>query len=191
LIEKFDLMALGKSAAVFNPDKLLWLNSHYIHHGDSRMLADRLMPFIVKEGILPADERPDEALLEKMVSALKERSRTLVEMAQATRYFLRDDYPVDEAAKGKFLTPAMEPVIKDLTSRLESLEPFSVPELEKAFATLMEERALKLSKLAQPVRVALTGRTVSPGIFEVIEILGKDRTIARLNQALKAISPAA
>jgi glutamyl-tRNA synthetase len=188
LIEKFDLKQLGKSAAVFNPEKLLWLNSHYIHHGDSRMLAGRLRPFLVREGILSRDEHPDETLMVKIINALKERSRTLVEMAQATRYFLRDDYPVDDAARAKFLVPEMAPAFKELLARLETLEPFSVPQIEKAFAELLEHRGLKLSKLAQPVRVALTGRTVSPGIYEVIEILGKERTLTRLTRALQPFS---
>jgi glutamyl-tRNA synthetase len=189
LIEKFDLNALGKSAAVFNPEKLLWLNGHYIHHGDSRTLAARLLPFIVGEGILSPDERPDEAVMLKMVGALKERSRTLVEMAQAARYFLRDDYPVDEAARAKFLVPGIGPALGDLVGRLEKLDSFSVPQIEKAFAALLEDRGMKLSKLAQPVRVALTGRTVSPGVYEVIEILGKEKTLARLKQALNPLSP--
>ncbi len=184
LISKFDLKQLGKSAAVFNPDKLLWLNSHYIHHGDSRKLAEKLKPFIQKEGILSNDSHPSETLMIKIIDALKERSRTLVEMAQATRYFFREDYPLDEAARAKFLTPSITVVFHDLIARLEALEDFSIPEVQKIFTSLLEEKGMKLSKLAQPVRVALTGRTVSPGIFEVIDILGKDRSVARLRKAV-------
>ena len=187
LIEKFDITQLGKSAAVFNPDKLLWLNSHYIHHSDSGVLAQKLRPFIIKEGIITEPDTTDGTHMIKIVSSLKERSRTLVEMAQSALYFFHDDYPMDEAARKKFLTPAIAPVLEELAQRLEKLTPFSVPEIEKVFSALLQEKGLKLSKLAQPVRVSLTGRTVSPGIYEVIEILGPRRTLDRLRRALLLI----
>ena len=189
LIKKFDLKQLGKSAGVFNPEKLLWLNSHYIHHGDPAMLTRKLHPWIIKEGILSEQEDLDQALMRKIVLALRERSRTLIEMAQATRYFLLDNYPEDEGARAKFLKPAVGPVIRDLITRLEELKDFSPGGIEKTFASLLEEKGLKLSKLAQPVRVALTGRTVSPGIYDVINIIGKDRTIGRLKKAVQALGP--
>ncbi len=187
MIAKFDLHQVGKSAAVFNPDKLLWLNSHYIHHGDPQRLIGLLKPFLVKEGILAQDEEPDEARLLKILTALKGRSRTLVEMAQASVYFFKDDYPMEETARIKFLTPAIRPIFRELITRLEPLSDFTPSGIEKVFSGLLEEKGLKLSQLAQPVRVALTGRTVSPGIYEVMEILGKERTLARLKKALEGI----
>ena len=189
LITKFDLNQAGKSAAVFNPDKLLWLNSHYIHHGTPHRLVELLKPFLIKEGILPGNASLDTAWIIKIVSALMERSRTLIEMAQSSRYFFTEDYPMDEAARAKFLTQAIEPVFRDLIERLEALKDCSPPEIEKAFASLLEERGMRLSQLAQPVRVALTGRTVSPGIYDVIDILGKERTVLRLRKTIEMIGP--
>jgi glutamyl-tRNA synthetase len=185
MVSKFDLDQVGKSAAIFNPDKLLWLNGHYIHHADPKPLAERLTPFLVKEGI-PADGL-DEGPLLKVVAALQSRSRTLVEMAQSSVYFFKDDYPVDEAAASKFITPAVAPVLEELVRKLAALSDFSAPVIEKLFTEILSEKSLKLSQLAQPVRVALTGRTVSPGIYEVMEILGRERTSMRLKKAVERI----
>ncbi len=187
LIRKFDLDQVGKSAAAFNPDKLLWLNSYYIHHNDPKRLISLLKPFLLKEGIVSKDEHLDEDWMLKVVTALKERSRTLKEMAQASLHFFKDDYPIDESAKAKFLTRPMAPVFRDLITQLGTIKDFSLSEIQKAFTSLIQEKGIKLSQLAQPVRVALTGRTVSPGIYEVIEILGKDRTVDRLNKAIAMI----
>ena len=187
LVAKFDLDQVGKSAAGFNPDKLLWLNSHYIHHDDIKHLIVLLKPFLVKEGIVSEDEPLNEVRLTKVITALKERSRTLKEMAQSSLHFFKDDYPIDESAKAKFLTRPMVPVFQDLIMRFGELKDFSPPEIEKVFACLIQEKGMKLSLLAQPVRVALTGRTVSPGIYEVIDILGKDRTVDRLKKAISLI----
>lgn len=184
LIEKFSLESVGKAAAVFNPEKLLWLNSHYINVGDPIMLAKLLMPFLINEGIVKSEADVDIAYLAKAVTSLKERNRTLVELANSARYFLTDDIKCDEKAVQKFLTPENKLLLKELTERLKKVEPFNHVEIEKAFNELKDEKGLKLGQIAQPVRVAITGSTVSPGIFEVIEIIGKERTIKRVEKAI-------
>jgi glutamyl-tRNA synthetase len=183
LVEKFSLEVVGKSAAVFNPDKLLWLNSHYIHTGDPDRLIALLKPFLVLEDLITEGHRLDEAWLKKIVLALKERSRTLVEMAQSTAYFFKDEIEIDPKAKEKFLRPSIRPLFEKLIERLEPLSAFETGEIEKIFQELIASAGVKLGDVAQPVRVALTGRTVSPGIYEVMELLGKERTLARLKKA--------
>lgn len=191
LVQKFDLDQVGKAAAIFNPDKLLWLNSHYIHHGDPKRLAELLRPFLRREGLLsesgPINGMTDEDRLIKIIAALRERSRTLVEMAQSAAYFFKEDISPDEPARPKFLTPAIRPLLTELAVRLEAIASFTSLELEKTFKELLDQKGLKLSQLAQPVRVALTGRTVSPGIYDVMEILGKGRTLTRLKKAIDSI----
>ncbi len=184
LVEKFSLEAVGKSAAVFNPDKLLWLNAHYIHTGDLDRLIALLRPFLVLEGLITEGRRFDEAWLKKIVLALKERSRTLVEMAQSAAYFFKEEIELDPKAKEKFLKPPVRPLFEKLIERLEPLPSFDPKAIEKIFQELIAAAGIKLGDLAQPVRVALTGRTVSPGIYEVMELLGKERTIARLKKAV-------
>ncbi|MFZ3090370.1 MAG: glutamate--tRNA ligase [Nitrospirota bacterium] len=184
LIEKFSLESVGKAAAVFNPEKLLWLNSHYINVGDPSRLAMLLMPFLINEGIVKSEADVDITYLAKAVTSLKERNRTLVELANSARYFLTDDIKWDEKAVQKFLTPENKLILKELIERLKKVEPFNHAEIEKSFNELKDEKGLKLGQIAQPVRVAITGSTVSPGIFEVIEIIGKERIIKRLERAI-------
>ena len=186
LIEKFTLEKVISSAAVFNPEKLLWLNSHYIHEGDPVTLASRLKPFLTRPHGITV-EKSDQALLEKVITALKPRSRTLAEMADSAVCFFKEDLIFDEAARTKFLTPAVRPLFSELVTRLKAADSFTSAELEKTVKDLIEAKGIKLSQLAQPVRVALTGRTVSPGIYDVMEILGRERTLARLKKAIDLI----
>ncbi len=187
LIEKFSLESVGKAAAVFNPEKLLWLNSHYINVGDPNRLAKLLMPFLINEGIVKSEADVDIAYLAKAVTSLKERNRTLVELANSARYFLTDVIKWDEKAVAKFLIPENKLILKELIERLKKVEPFNHTEIEKSFNELKDEKGLKLGQIAQPVRVAITGSTVSPGIFEVIEIIGKERIIKRVEKATEII----
>jgi glutamyl-tRNA synthetase len=185
LIEKFSLDAVGKSAGVFNAEKFLWLNSHYIKTRPPAELAEEIVPYIIAAG-LPVPQ--DRAWLRRMVQPLQERAKTLVELVQSARYFLTDDFPRDEKAAKKFLTPQMAAPFQTLADRLERLEDFSPVAIEREFAAVLEEHGLSMGQLAQPVRVALTGSTVSPGIHEVIGILGKERTLQRLRQALQQLA---
>ena len=98
--------------------------------------------------------------------------------------FLTDEITMDEKARTKHLTPDVAPLLSELAGRLKSVEPFTHDEIEKVFNALVTEKAIKLGKLAQPVRVALTGGTVSPGIYDVIEVMGKDKTIKRIEAAI-------
>jgi len=187
LIAKFSLDSITSSPAVFNPEKLLWLNGHYIHEADSRRLAGLLKPYLAGQDL--SVETIDERGMDQVIAAVKSRSRTLIELAQGAIYFFKEDLSYDESARTKFLTPDIRPLLIELVSRLEAAAPFTAPELEKAFKNLLDSKGLKLAQLAQPVRVALTGRTVSPGIYEVMEILGKDRTLSRLKKAIDLSQP--
>jgi glutamyl-tRNA synthetase len=187
LIEKFSLETVGKAPSVFNPEKLLWLNHHYIQQADPGRLADLVLDLLKKDGIITAGKEPDVEWFKKLVKILIERSHTLVEMKTAALPFIAKNITMDEKAKAKHLTPDAAPLLSELTARLRSIESFSHAELEKVFNALVAEKGLKLGKLAQPVRVALTGGTVSPGIFEVIEVMGKEKTIKRIETAINMI----
>jgi glutamyl-tRNA synthetase len=184
LIEKFSLGSVGKSAGVFNAEKFLWLNAHYLKSRSPEQLADELVPYIQAKGLaVPADK----LWLQRMTRTLQERAKTLVELVDAAVYFLTDNFPHDEKAIKKFLTPEIAAPLKSLIERLSALEDFSEAEIDSAFAAVLQEHGLALGKLAQPVRVALTGSTVSPGIHEVIAVLGKERTLRRLRVALESV----
>ncbi len=182
LIEKFTLDNVGKAPSVFNAEKLLWLNHHYIQQANPGRLAALLLDLLKKDGVLKSD--PDGAWFKKLVAILMERSHTLVEMKTGAIPFLTDEIIMDEKARTKHLTPDVAPLLTELAGRLRTIDPFTHDELEKVFNAIITEKAIKLGKLAQPVRVALTGGTVSPGIYEVIEVMGKDKTLKRIEAAI-------
>jgi glutamyl-tRNA synthetase len=186
LIEKFSLESVGKSAGVFNPQKFLWLNSHYLKSRPLKQLATEIVPFIQAKGY-PVPQETD--WLEKMIATLKERAKTLVELVEQAHYYLSDDILIDEnASKKLFIAEIVDP-LRNLIQKLGNLADFSESTVQEAFAEVLEQTGLSMGKLAQPVRVALTGSTVSPGIHEVIAVLGKERTLKRLNAALQPLVP--
>jgi glutamyl-tRNA synthetase len=185
LIEKFSLENIGKSAGVFNPEKFLWVNSHYLKSKPLAELAEAVKPYIAAKGYpVPEDNR----WLEKMIKTLQERAKTLVELVDMGHYFFTDEVTFDEKAAKKFLTPAAGTAISSLIAELSAIDDFTQPKIEAAFMNTLNKCGLKMGELAQPVRVALTGTSASPGIHEVIEVLGKQRTLARLHKALDFIA---
>lgn len=180
LIEKFSIEQVGRSAGVFNPDKLLWLNAHYIKTGDPSRLAGLLVPFLREIGVDPTGG-PD---LVAVVKTLQERSRTLLEMADGALFYFRRDFSYDEKAVEKFLTPEVSPLYELLIAKFASSADFTHQSIEQIFKEICEEKGLKLGQVAQPARIALCGGTVAPGIFEVMEVLGKEETNLRLEKAL-------
>ncbi len=187
LIRYFSFENVGKAAAVFNPEKLLWLNGQYIMRMSPEKLADLVMPFLVQEKVLGAGESVDKTWLSGAIKTLQERSRTLVELAQSLRYYIAEEVEYDQKARSKFLDRKSLPLLSELRDELDRATDFSAAELEKVFTRIMERHGIKLGALAQPVRVAMTGGTVSPGIFEVIEIIGREKTLKRLDKAIRAI----
>lgn len=187
LIELFSFENVGKASAVFNPEKLLWLNSQYIINTPSESLAELVIPFLIKEGVINEGQEIDTLWLSKAINTLKERSKTLIEFARSLRYYIAEDVEYDEKAKAKFLTNENVDLLIELKDSLLNLKTFTASEIERVFRSIIEKRGLKLGVLAQPVRVAMTGSTASPGIFEVLEIIGRDKAIRRLEKAINMI----
>ncbi len=186
MIDKFSLEHINPSAAIFSPDKLLWLNSHYIKEAAPERLATMLRDHYLAEREPAARAMPIEQAV-KIVTALRERTKTMAEMADLSMCYVEEEINPEPAAAAKFLTPAIKPPLADLTKRLAELPTFDEPSQHAAFETVMAAHQLKMAQLAQPVRVALTGRTVSPGIYDVLQLLGKERSLARLTKALDSI----
>ncbi len=187
LIENFSLESVGKAPSVFNQEKCIWLNHHYIQQADPARLAKLVLDLLNKDGVVQEGKEPDSAWMQKLVKILTERSHTLVEMKTSALPFLQDSIVMDDKAKAKHLTAEVKPLFLELADKLTTLEPFTHDALEKTFNEIVAAKGMKLGKLAQPVRVALTGGTVSPGIFDVIEVMGRDRVIARINAAAALI----
>jgi glutamyl-tRNA synthetase len=187
LIKYFSLEDVGKSAAVFNPEKLLWLNSQYIMKTPTEELIEMVMPFLIREKILNEGQVLDKEWLSKAINTLKERAKTLFELAHSLCFYISEDIDFNEKAKLKFLNEKYLPYLKDVKEELESLDAFIAPEIEKVFISLVEKHNTKLGSIAQPVRVAVTGKAESPGIFEVLEILGREKVLKRLERAIEKI----
>ncbi|HWP64418.1 MAG TPA: glutamate--tRNA ligase [Candidatus Limnocylindria bacterium] len=180
LVQYFTLEQVGRSPAVFNPEKLEWLNGHYMKAMPARELAERAIPYLEAQGTpVPADR----GLLERAVATLQERARTLVELARMARFYFVDTVDLDPAAAAQHLTSAIAPLLDDVRERLERLDVWTAEALERLVRDVASAHGLKLGKLAQPIRVALTGSTASPGLFEVMEILGREKTLGRLDAA--------
>ena len=178
----FSLESVGKSPSRFDPEKLLHLNAHYIKTGDPERLAALLVPFLVKRGI---DVEPSPWLV-KAVRTFMERSRTLEEMAESSVFYFHCK-DLDPKAAERFFTPEMAPVFDEIAREFADLPDFTPAAMEPVLHRVAEKTGSKLGKVAQPMRVALTGGTVSPGIFEVMDVLGRDEVIRRLSRASRRI----
>jgi glutamyl-tRNA synthetase len=180
LVEKFSIENVGKSAAVFNTDKLLWLNGLYIRQEKPETLADLLLPFLEHKGLKPRSM----VWLTEVVKTLRERCKTLVEMIDQAEFYFRGDFTYDEKAAKKHLTVDIKEPLQILITRLEGSPDLDEKGLEEIFQEIISLKGIKLGALAQAVRVSLTGRAVSPGIYEVMKILGKEEVLKRLSRAL-------
>jgi glutamyl-tRNA synthetase len=178
LMEAFSLQALGKSASVFDREKLLWLNQHYIKEASLDRLAGLLDEFLAGRGF-PGQ---DHEYLKRFIPLLQPRSRTIVEMAEQAELFVADAPAMDPQAVAKFLTADVLPHLAALAAIFESAPDFSQEPLETAAKVYLEDNGLKFKTVAQPLRVALTGRTASPGLFEMMQAMGRERVLARLKR---------
>ena len=184
MIEHFSFESVHTSAAVFDADKLSWLNEHYIKSTPTQELAKHLEPHLVKTKVLQKDHGLSWQEIARVVPCLNERSKTLLEMAEKSAFFFKKQVEFDEKARNKFLTDEAKPLIEKIITELAALESYSLENIESLFKKIVEEEGMKLGKLAQPVRVALTGATVSPGIYDVILLLGKEETLKRLKNVV-------
>jgi glutamyl-tRNA synthetase len=187
-VSLFDLADVHRSAAQVDEGKLQWLNQQWIKALPRERLLEAAAPFLAEVAGGPVRV---SAELELLVDLLRERSRTLRELAERARFALRDAIEFDEAAVRKHLTPEAAGPLRALRARLADLAEWSEPALERAFEDVrLACGDLPLGKLAQPVRVAVTGSAASPPIYETLRVLGRERSLRRLGEAL-ARAPAA
>jgi glutamyl-tRNA synthetase len=179
LVRLFDLKDVGATAGVFNPDKMLWVNHQWLKALPVEELAALALPHFRAAG-LPAE--PGEKLVH-VARVYQERAKTLVELVTQARY-LYAPIQLDPKAKAKFLTADSRPLLQAIRDGIAAMESPDEAALERLFHHAAESRGLGLGKVAQPVRVALTGGTASPGIYDVVVILGKPETLARLDAAI-------
>ncbi len=183
----FDIVDVHRSAAAFNPEKLLWLNQHYMKTVDPEHVARHLSYHLGKFGIDPAQ---GPALVE-LVKAQRERAKTLVEMAQNSVFFYRDFDTYDSKDAATHLNAGALEVLKELRERLAKLPSWAAATIHEAVNAVADARGLKLGKIAQPLRVAVAGRAMSPPIDITLQLLEREKTLARIDKALEYIEKSA
>ncbi len=179
MIAAFDIANVNKAAAAFNPDKLLWLNQQHIMKAPQATLVAALREQLAMLGIADADE----SLCGGVVEALRERAKTMKEMAASAAIFFREPV-MDEKAVAKHLTAESKAMLGELATALGSLPEWNAPALHALLQEFAGMRSLGLGKVAQPLRVAVTGGTVSPPIDATLALLGREKVLARLGAAL-------
>jgi glutamyl-tRNA synthetase len=182
LVERFDIKDVSSSGAVFDQAKLEWLSQEYIKASDGARLAALVRPFLA-EAALAA---PDDVRLGAMLGTLRERARTLREMVEVGRFYFERPASYEPAARAKLFTAAGVERLGLLTERLQTVEPFTAPALEALYRELAAALGLKLVDLAQLTRLAVTGRTASPPLFDVLALLGREEVVTRLRAAAGA-----
>ena len=184
LISRFSLEGISGGNAVFNPEKLDWFNQQHLLRLPASEILTRLRPDLEAAGLWSAASHPDaRARVERAIDLVKPRARRLADLVPQLRPFLSERVDRDPAAVAKHLAaPDLPAHLEAWRRRLEQVEPFEPATLEQALRALADERGVKPGVLIHATRVAVTGQSVSPGLFEVLELVGRDRVLARMGE---------
>jgi glutamyl-tRNA synthetase len=180
MIAAFDVRDINKSASALNPEKMLWLNQQHMVKAQPKDIVPHLRWHLARLGIYSQDD----VLLEGIVLSQRERAKTLREMAENSRFFFGDEVTMDAKAAEKHLTADARALLGELRARFEAIGEWTAPAVHAELEGLANEKSLGLGKVAQPLRVAVSGGTVSPPIDATLALLGQARTLARLDRVL-------
>lgn len=180
-IKLFDIKNVNKTAATFDLKKLGWINNQYLKTADSEKLADEVIPMLVEKKYIDKDNFDRDYII-SLLKLFQPRLSTLNDFPDWADYFFVKDLKIDPAAETKFLSRNFSKEFKLFIARLEKLEKFEVTSIEAAFRKMVVELEIEAKVLIHPIRVALTGKTIGPGLFEVIHYLGRERTKERLSK---------
>lgn len=176
MIELFELTKVSKSAASFNTQKLQWLNQHYMKTLPVEEVAEALTYQYKVLGV----EISQGPALTQVVDALKERSKTLKEMAEGSRFWFEDVVEYDEKALAKFIKEGVKEILEDMLSGLTAITVWDKASIHDVLKSTVESRGVKFPAVAQPIRIAVTGNTVSPSVDVTLEMLGREKSLRRI-----------
>ena len=188
-IKEFTLERVNKTAAVYDVKKLAWINGHYMRELDCEYVTKQTIPFMVKQGIVTEQEAQEKFdYINKIVEISRDRAKTLVELAETMSFFFKDVKEYDEKGVRKHFGKegAAELILKGAEA-LEQLDDYTVETTEQAFRTLTAEMGIKTAALIHPTRLSITGRTIGPGLFDIMFLLGKEKTVGRMKKAAQWI----
>jgi glutamyl-tRNA synthetase len=183
MVRLFDIANVNQSASAFNPEKLLWTNQQHIIAARIERLGRELVPYLIEAGLDPADG-PDPV---NVAEGFRERAQTLMHMATSARYCYEDIDAIDPAAAKKHLRPVIREPLKAVRDNLGELPEWTKEAIARAIEETAESFEIKMGKLGQPIRVAVTGGGVSPPIDVTVYLVGRDRTLNRLDHAIEII----
>lgn len=186
-IKEFTLEKVNKSAAIYDTTKLTWLNGIYMRDLPLDEVVKHALPFYIKEGLIPEDYNDQDIKRVKEVAArVREREKTLVDLARASSYFFRFDYVYEEKGVNKyFKKDGTADILKRGIEALRAVDDFTIENTERAYRKLIEESGIKSGDLFHPTRLAISGRTTGPGLFDIMALLGKEETIKRMEKAVE------
>ena len=185
MVEMFTAGNLGNSPSVFDLTKFEWVNGQYMQKADPERLADLLMDFLAREVGEEEAANVDRVAFVRVAPLLQPRAKSLVDMLEQARPFIVDAafLAYDENAVKKFLTEETKPMLAEIAERIKALNEFTEQSLEDVHRQFLEDKDIKFKVIAQPIRVAIVGKTQSPGLFETMIALGREQTLARLERA--------
>lgn len=189
LVNQFTLERVGKTAAIYDIKKLTWMNGHYLSAEDLDRIVELAIPYFQRKNLIsenPSQEEMD--YLRKVVEAVRTRVKTLAEVADAAEYFFVDDFSYDEKGVRKhFRKENAAEYLAKAKEKLATLTEFNLETTEAAYRELSEELGIKAGEIIHPTRLAISGRTMGPGLFDIMVILGKEKTLERIERAIKYI----
>ncbi len=189
LVSQFSLARVGKTAAIYDIKKLTWMNGHYLNEMDLERVVELAIPFLRRKKLVPEDISEElYQYIFKVVGAVRTRVKTLEEVAEASEYFFTDDFPYEEKGVRKyFQKPGVAELLEAAGRRLAQLDSFDLQSVEEAYRSLSAELGVGTGEIIHPTRLALSGRTMGPGLFDIMVILGREKTLERLARAVAFI----
>jgi glutamyl-tRNA synthetase len=184
LIDAFDITKIQKKSAIFDQAKLEWMNSEYIRRKENVELLKLVKPFVEKHGY----KFEDNTYLLKVITLMKDRVKVLEDFVTFGKYFFEDPVDYDREGIEKYWKDKTSEILSEFVSRIEKIEDYTAPVIERELRSFADEKNIKAGDLIHPIRLAITGMRISPGLFEVMEVLGKETTIRRIKNALGRIS---
>ncbi|MGD0153563.1 MAG: glutamate--tRNA ligase [Thermacetogeniaceae bacterium] len=189
MVRQFSLDRVGKTAAIYDTKKLTWMNGHYLNETILDSVVEQALPFLWQKGLVPQEISPSQQeYIKRVVELVRTRVKTLAEVAEAADYFFSDDFTYEEKGLRKhFSKPGVDVLLGAARHRIERLELYEPQVIEEAYRDLSAELGVGAGEIIHPTRLALSGRTMGPGLFELMAVLGKTKSLQRLSQAVQYI----